>query len=415
MLAHEAEAHRGADLDGSGGGLEGARHEGEQRGLARTVCAEDAVAVPGPDDPRDVVDHARAALVCEAHVLHLDDLLAQTAHGEALELERVPERGVVRDEGARRLDAELRLARARLGAVGEPVELLAQRVLAALLHDGGLAVALDALLDVGGVAALEGLDAAVVDLPHVLADLVEEPPVVRDHEEGARAGRPAPAQVLGEPLDGREVKMVGGLVHADDVPGAAEHAAEVHATSLAAGELPHGAVEVEVAHELAQDGADARVGGPGVLRHVAEDGAAHGVGVVQPVGLAEVAHRDAAAPGDGARVRLERVPHDLEQRRLPVAVAPDDADALALVDSYGLVLEHALARPLVAHVLEPDEDAHYSTSSPAASRRRSAISAAQPARPSCGVSSTMGRSRRRSLVTTARKVSRPSVPWPILS
>ena len=31
---------------------------------------------------------------------------------------------------------------------------------------------------------------------------------------------------------------------------------------------------------------------------------------------------------------------------------------LALVDAYGLVLQHALAGPLVAHVLKTDEDSH---------------------------------------------------------
>ena len=50
--------------------------------------------------------------------------------------------------------------------------------------------------------------------------------------------------------------------------------------------------------------------------------------------------------------------HDLQQRGLAVPVATDDADALALVDAYGLVLQHALAGPLVAHVLETDEDSH---------------------------------------------------------
>ena len=159
-------------------------------------------------------------------------------------------------------------------------------------------------------------------------------------------------------LDGREVQVVGGLVHEDDVPGVAEHAAEVHAAALASGELAHGAVEVEVAHELVQDRAYAGVRGPGVVRDVSEDRAAHGVGVRELVGLAEVAHGEVAPPGDGARVGLQHVAHDLQQRGLAVAVPPDDADAIALVDADGLVLEHALAGPLMPHVLEADEDSH---------------------------------------------------------
>ena len=108
--------------------------------------------------------------------------------------------------------------------------------------------------------------------------------------------------------------MVGGLVHEDDVPGVAEHAAEVHAAALTAGELAHNAAQVEIAHELVKDGADAGVRGPRVLRDVAKYRAAHRVGVRELVHLAEIANRDAPAPGHRAGVRLEHVAHDLQQR-----------------------------------------------------------------------------------------------------
>ena len=42
---------------------------------------------------------------------------------------------------------------------------------------------------IGGVAAIVGVDRAVVHLPHPSADRVEEPPVVTDHDH-----RHAPAQ-----------------------------------------------------------------------------------------------------------------------------------------------------------------------------------------------------------------------------
>ena len=280
-------------------GLEPAGHELEQRGLAGTVRAKDAVAVAGADEPVKVGNHGGVgAGIGELDVLHRDDLLAQSAHGEALELEGVPERRVVRDELARGVDAELGLARAGLRAVGEPVELLAQRVLAPLLHHGRLTVAFAALLDVGRVAALERRDLPVVDLPHVLADLVEEPAVVRDDEKGALVHGPTALKVLGEPLDGLHVEVVRGLVHEDDVPGAHEQAREVAAPALAARELAHKAVPIEVADELRDDLADARVGGPDVLRDVADHGVADGLVVAELVRLTEVAHVDPAAPRD---------------------------------------------------------------------------------------------------------------------
>ena len=128
----------------------------------------------------------------------------------------------------------------------QPVELLAQRVLATLLSGRGHAVTLDALLDVGGVAAVERLDLSVVDLPHVLADLVQEPAVVRHHEKGARALGPAGLEVVGKPADGVHVQVVGGLVHEDNVPGAHEEPCQVAAASLTTGERANGGVPAHV-------------------------------------------------------------------------------------------------------------------------------------------------------------------------
>ena len=50
--------------------------------------------------------------------------------------------------------------------------------------------------------------------------------------------------------------------------------------------------------------------------------------------------------------------NNFQQRGLAVAVAANDADALAFVDAYGLVLEHTLSGPLVPDVLKSDKDSH---------------------------------------------------------
>ncbi len=242
--------------------------------------------------------------------------------------------------------------------MGKPVELFSQRVLTALLDDGGLAVALAALLDIGRVAALERRHLAVVDLPHGKRDLVQEPAVVCDDEKGAFPLRPAVLEVVGQPLDGLHVEVVGGLVHKDDVPGAHKKPRQVAAAALAAGELAHKARPVQVADKLVDDLADLGVGGPDVLRGIANNGLADGLVVAQGVGLAEPAHVDTAAPGDLARVRLNGAVYDLQQGRLAVAVLAHDADAVALVDSAGQVVQDLFVRPFVAHVLKPDEDSH---------------------------------------------------------
>ena len=150
VLGHPAEADRLADLDRAGRRLELARHEGEERRLARAVGAEDAETVSGTHDPRDVVDDSpRASRVGERDVLHLDDLLAEPAHGKAFELDGVSQRRIVGKERHGGVDAKLRLARTSLRSVGEPVELLPEGILPALLGRGRLPVALDPLLDVG--------------------------------------------------------------------------------------------------------------------------------------------------------------------------------------------------------------------------------------------------------------------------
>ena len=217
-------------------------------------------------------------------------------------------------------------------------------VLALLLGGLGGLGALDALQHVGRVPALELLDLPVVHLPHAEADLVEEPAVVRDDEQRARLPRPAALEVVGQPGDGVDVEVVGGLVEHEHVEVADEHAGEVHATTLPAGELADSAVPGDVGDEAADDAADPRVRRPRVLGHVADDRVGDGGLRVERVGLLERADGDPAAPHDAAGVGLERTCEQREQRRLAVAVAADDADAVALVDPERDRVEDLLRR-----------------------------------------------------------------------
>ncbi len=242
--------------------------------------------------------------------------------------------------------------------MGQPVELFSQRVLTTLLDHGRLAVALAALLDIGRVAALERRDSAVVDLPHAKADLVQEPAVVRDNKKGALPCLPAPLKVVGQPLDGLHVKVVGGLVHKDDVPGSHQKAREVATPALASRELTHKAHPVKVANKLVDDLAGLGVCRPNVLGRIANDGLADGLRVLQLVGLAQPAHVDAAAPGDLAGVGLNAAVYDLQQRGLAVAVLAHNANAVALVDAAGKVVKHLLVGPFVGDVLKAYEDSH---------------------------------------------------------
>ena len=195
LLRQHAKAHRLADLHAAARGLNLSLDHVEQCGLAGAVLAQKTIAVARANEPGHIGKHllgrAIGIRIAGVHVDHIDNLLAQAAHGQALELQLVTHGRHVGDQLASSLNAKLGLGGARLGAAAQPRELLARHVATTFLGDGGHAVALHTLQDVGRVAALEGVDLAVVDLPHTGADLVQEPAVVRDHEHGALAALPA--------------------------------------------------------------------------------------------------------------------------------------------------------------------------------------------------------------------------------
>ena len=142
---------------------------------------------------------------------------------------------------------------------------------------GGLdAVALHALQDVGRVAALEGLDDAVVHLPRLGADFVEEPAVVGDDQQRAGAGGPAALEVAGEPGDAFDVQVVRGFVQGEDVIVADQQGGQRHAAALTAGKVGDGGVESKIRDEAREDVADGGIGGPFMLGGVADDGGADG-------------------------------------------------------------------------------------------------------------------------------------------
>ncbi len=164
-------------------------------------------AVAGTEAPRRVAQD-RPVAERDRDVLRLDHLAAEPRRREPQQLDAVARLGLVGDERVRRLDAELRLGRARRRPAPQPRELLADELAAPVLARRGLAVALGAGEHVRGVAALVLVHRAVGDLPRRRAHRVEEPAVVRDDDERPAAG----GEVAGEPVDGLDVEVVRRLV-----------------------------------------------------------------------------------------------------------------------------------------------------------------------------------------------------------
>ena len=132
MLRQHGETHGLADLHLAGVRALQTLDHAQQRGLARAVLADDAVAVARADDPVHVVED-RLVVEAHAHVLEVDHLLAQARHGHALELQLGAQRRHVGDEFLGGGHVELRLRRTRPCAAREPRQLAAQLVLAFLL------------------------------------------------------------------------------------------------------------------------------------------------------------------------------------------------------------------------------------------------------------------------------------------
>jgi hypothetical protein len=357
ILRELGDLHRLAGLHAAGGGADAPRDQGEQGRLPGAVAAQDAGALAGRDAPGDVVEDGAAAEL-DARVDDVDDVLAEPRRRQLRELDRVAGGRLVLDQLVRGVDAELRLRRARGRSAAQPRELLLHEVLPLRLGRGRHPVALDALQDVGGVAALERLHLPVVHLPRARAHRIQEPPVVRDGDERPAAGGVALVQVLSEPGDALHVEVVGRLVEEEHVPVAGQQLRERDAAALAAGEVTDAGVPVEVADEPGEQVADAGVARPLVLGAVADDGVADGAVLVERVLLVEHAHLQAAAEGDAAARGLEAAGEHAQQRRLAVAVAADDADAVAVLEPERDRLEHGAGGEGDADALGAQEMCH---------------------------------------------------------
>ena len=297
-------------------------------------------------------------------MVELDDRPAETAAREA-DLDRAAvEVDLLVLDLFIALDAGPLLRRAGLCAAAQPLELVAQEVLALLL--AGL-LALDArflLLEERRVVARVGVGTALVELEDLRRRVVEEVAVVRDHQQGALL----PPEIFLEPGDCLAVEMVRRLVEEQEVARLYQGRREGQALLLAAREraglgrvvrdaelLQHGlgraldlpAVELVnllgVLHDALLDGGAIRifcrigqrelVAAQGVHqgRHAAEDLHEHRVLRVEDLVLREVldaqaAHRDHRAVIDGHEPR-----DGLEERRLARAVDTDDADLVPRV------------------------------------------------------------------------------------
>ena len=250
----------------------------------------------------------------------------------------------------------------------------------------GLAAAGRLLLDEVVVVAGVDRDRLVVDVGHVGGDGVHEVTIVADDEE-----RPAElvGQVVLQPADRVEIEVVGRLVEQEHVGPGEEGLGDEDAELVPARERAH-LVEVAIGADpqALEEGGGARLGGVPVLLadHALELGQLH-ADLVRHLQLEQailllhrvperlVAHEHAVEDplvlvgevvlledpdlellGDlhGALVGLLLARDDLEQRRFPGPVGPDERVALAWIEAHRDVLEEDFRAEPFGELVERD-------------------------------------------------------------
>ena len=210
------------------------------------------------------------------------------------------------------------------------------RFAAALLGDRRQPVALGPGQDVRRIAAVVGRSPSPsVHLPRQRGDLVEEPAVVRDRDDGAPGRVRRVARWSASQATPSTSRWLVGSSRSSRSGSPTSSRGEREPATLAAGQWADDRVEPADAgapmppRSPVEDVADACVPGPHVLGQVADDRLADRPRRVQRVDLGEHADRGPARAGDAAGIRPLGTGEHPQQSGLAAAVAPDDADPVA--------------------------------------------------------------------------------------
>ena len=338
--------------------FDGARDQTEQGRLARSVGAEDAGALAGTDPPLDVLEHG--LVVRHGHVEDVDDVLAEPRGRHLLQLDGVADRRFVLDQRVGRVDAEL-----GLGGAG--------RALRGAATPAPCASGSDAWTPSPRCAgrARRAAGCRPRSRPRRARRCRRAPPTWRCRPRRGttgRASRPAgrrrwsAQRVFRCPASQVMPSTSRWLV------GSSRNSTSWSSTSSAASatrrrcppdRVPMTASQLMSETSPAMTSRMRGVAGPLVLVAVADDGQADGPRLVEGVGLVEHGDVDAAAGRDAPGVGLEEAGEDAQERRLAVAVATDDADAIAFVDADRHRSEDGLGREVQRDLFNAEKMGHW--------------------------------------------------------
>jgi len=152
--------------------------------------------------------------------------------------------------------------------------------------------------------------------------------------------------------------VVGRLVEHEHVVPGDEDRGKRDPASFTSAEVVDVGVEVHGGKQVFDDGSGVGVRGPDVVRSAADDDLADRGSRGEVVTLPQVTHREARRVRDPARIRLACAGQHLEQRGLAVAVASDDADGVALVDTEADGVEQRAGAVAERRAFDVDQVGH---------------------------------------------------------
>ena len=264
------------------------------------------------DVRREVLHDGTCRIVCKAKVLDLDHAVAGRGgrvHAQRRSTERRTPVRKLETQLAQCLHAPLIARTASLHALAYP-RLLLRELLRLLFPEGRLVrLQVGLPLEKRAVVAVPAGEHAAVEVVDVGGDRLQERAVVRDEEE-RRLGLAADERL--QPFDRCDVQVVRRLVEEHEVGLVGQHAGEQHATTQSARQ--------RVEH------------GGGVEPHLRDDPVGpgdflDGAGTVRRNLLLKEGHPQPGRADDLARVGLDPPGDDLEERGLPLPVAPGHARA----------------------------------------------------------------------------------------
>ena len=166
------------------------------------------------------------------------------------------------------------------------------------------------------------------------------------------------AQVLGQPVHGFDVQVVGRLVEHEQVVPAEHQRDQRRAAPLATAEPADRAVQVDRPEQVLDQRPGPGIGGPDVIRLAAHDDVSHRRLRREVVGLVQVADRGRPGAHDPTGVGLVDAVQDTQEGRLARAVPSDDPDDVPGRDPETHLVQHEPGAVLHTHALGIDDVNH---------------------------------------------------------